>query len=212
MNFLTDIKRAEIVLRAVTNPTKHSFRILRNEAYKLLFKVPGKPFFTKIEDDYPSILCTFLGALRDMKERQVSVDTMATIYELEETLYKKYKALGYFGRDPNAILKESPFKEDHIVAQALESSRCNILRRIQLSCEMFQLRQYLKEDCYIGIVGPQDAGKSTLIKQLWGLDVGVIGYTSHTRTANVFQIPGAKKLKVLLLLLISKYFTFSYST
>ena len=207
MNFLTDIKREARTLRATLKP-----KILRNEARKLLLELSGKTVLTKIEDGYSSVLCTLIGALRDMiDQRQVFVDTMATIYELEETLYIKYKALGYFGRDPNAILKENPFVKDHIVAEALESSRCNILRRIQLSCEMFQLRQYLKEDCYIGIVGPQDAGKSTLIKQLWGLDVGVIGYTSHTKTAKVFQIPGAKKLKVLLLLLISKYLIFSFS-
>ena len=196
MIFLTDKRRASAVIRAVTNPSKHRFRLLRNEAYRVLCKSIGKRF-NQIENDYSSMLCTFIRALRDVNDqREDFQNTMATIYELEETLYNKYKALGYVGKDPNAILNENPFKEEHCLAMALESSQRDILRRIQLSCDLFQLRQYLKEECYIGIVGPQDAGKSTLIKQLWGLDVGVIGYTLHTDTANVFPIPGAKKVKV----------------
>ena len=154
--------------------------------------------FNQIEDNYLSMLCTYISELRDVNNPGIdSEDKTAGIFELEETLCAKYRALGFDGKDVEETLKKDPFKKEKIAADAKDSSKRNILRRIQQSCDLFQLRQYLKEEGYIGVVGPQDAGKSTLIKQLWGLDVGVIGYTSHTNKAKVYQVPGASKVKVI---------------
>ena len=153
--------------------------------------------FNQVEDNYAAMLCMYISELRDANNPRInSEDKMAGIYKLEETLCAKYTALGFEGKDVEEILKKDPFNKEKTAADATDSSKRYILRRIQQSCDLFQLRQYLKEKVYIGVVGPQDAGKSSLIKQLWDFDVGIIGYIAHTYTAKVYQVPGASKLKV----------------
>ena len=149
--------------------------------------------------NYLSVVRSCITNLRCLEaEQQQMVDGLSEIYELEDILYKRFKGLGIEGRSAEDALKEQPFEKsaEYGIYNAYEDSKLSVLKRIQASCDLFKLRQYLSDECYIGVVGPQDAGKSTFINKMWEIDVGPIGYRQHTQTAKVYTIRKAKKMKV----------------
>ena len=158
--------------------------------------------------NYLSVVRSCVTNLRCLEaEQPQKVDGLSEIYELEEVLYKRFDALGIEGRSAEDALKEQPFEKsaEYGIYNAYEESKLSVLKRIQASCDLFKLRQILSAECYIGVVGPQDAGKSTFISKMWEIDVGPIGYRQHTQTAKVYTIPKANKMKV------GKRFNFFYT-
>ena len=97
-----------------------------------------------------------------------------------------------------------PKLSDSIFAHLKEESRAVLENKIKIFMNIHALRELYGKQCYIGFVGPHNAGKSTLLNELWGKNAktGMITHTvepTRYHVANeIFAIdfPGSTSLKV----------------
>ena len=71
--------------------------------------------------------------------------------------------------------------------ECLNESKDLIVYRIRSIIAVHKVRNILAKQCFIGLTGPQNSGKSSLIKSIWNLDV-IVGEFKHTTKATAFQI------------------------
>ncbi|XP_065648208.1 uncharacterized protein LOC101241641 isoform X3 [Hydra vulgaris] len=62
-----------------------------------------------------------------------------------------------------------------------------ILQRIKCIKVIHHIREILSKQCYIGVVGIQNAGKTTLLKKIWGIQ-GEVGMLKHTTKPQTYKI------------------------
>ena len=88
------------------------------------------------------------------------------------------------------------------IERSTESSQAALLRRVDCILIVHRIRCILATQCFIGLVGLQDSGKTTLLNRLWGL-MGTTGLFSHTdvpvmhritNKVNVVDFPGSNSL------------------
>ncbi|CAH1778553.1 unnamed protein product [Owenia fusiformis] len=72
--------------------------------------------------------------------------------------------------------------------QLTKKSKKDISDRINMCLSVHKIRQVLSRACCVCVVGTQDAGKSTTIKEVWGVDVENIGLSVHTTKATLYSI------------------------
>ena len=75
------------------------------------------------------------------------------------------------------------------IEKSTENSKLNILRRIECIEIIHKIRNILATQCFIGLVGLQDSGKTTLINKIWGYH-GKTGLFSHTEVPVLHQVTG----------------------
>lgn len=61
------------------------------------------------------------------------------------------------------------------------------IKRIECIQAIHEIRRLMAEQCYIGIVGMQDAGKTTLINKIWGVG-GKTGHFNHTMVPVIYEV------------------------
>ena len=83
-----------------------------------------------------------------------------------------------------------------------EQSKTDLLQRIECIEAVHNIRNILATQCFIGLVGLQDSGKTTLLNKVWGFH-GKTGLFSHTdfpvvhqvtRKVHVIDFPGSNSL------------------
>jgi len=88
------------------------------------------------------------------------------------------------------------------IEKSTEESKESILRRIACIEAVHRIRCILVKECFIGLVGLQDSGKTTLLNKVWGLH-GSTGLFAHTdvpvmhritNKVNVIDFPGSNSL------------------
>jgi len=88
------------------------------------------------------------------------------------------------------------------IERSTESSQAALLRRVDCIVIVHRIRCILATQCFIGLVGLQDSGKTTLLNKLWGM-MGTTGLFSHTdvpvmhritNKVNVVDFPGSNSL------------------
>ncbi|XP_019639091.1 PREDICTED: uncharacterized protein LOC109481058 [Branchiostoma belcheri] len=131
-------------------------------------------------------------------KREVSCGTDdGTVYNLERALYKKYKGLEFLNKDTDEILKHKPFKGSKKLQNATKKSQKEALRRCQMACDLFEIRQHLRRSCFVGLFGPQNAGKSTLIEKVWDVAVPEKGYRVHTTVPRLYKARGTDRMVII---------------
>ncbi|XP_035687455.1 uncharacterized protein LOC118423419 [Branchiostoma floridae] len=161
-------------------------------------------YFIEVERNYKGVLRALLEELpfvndasteNSIHDQSLSDD----VYCLESALMTKYKMLGFLDSDIDAIIKTTPFKSSRggKLTNATLESQLDALRRCQMTCDLFRIRQLLMKTCFVGLIGPQDAGKSTLIKTLWGIDeLKDIGFQKHTKTPVLYKARGTERMVI----------------
>ncbi|XP_019634478.1 PREDICTED: uncharacterized protein LOC109477558 [Branchiostoma belcheri] len=161
-------------------------------------------FFAKVESNYKGVLKSLieeLPSVQDVEEENSIRDRALDddVYSLESALMTKYEMLGCLDKDFDSIAKRHPFKTTwgKKLGRATKGSQQEAVRRCQMTCDLFRLRQLLMKTCFVGLIGPQDAGKTTLIKTLWGLEeVKDIGFQEHTKTAVLYKARGTERMVI----------------
>ncbi|KAI8508341.1 hypothetical protein Bbelb_134400 [Branchiostoma belcheri] len=161
-------------------------------------------FFTNVERNYKGVLKTLieeLPSVQDVNEENSIRDRALDddVYSLESALMTKYEMLGCLDKDFDYIAKLHPFKTTwgKKLGTATKGSQQEAVRRCQMTCDLFRLRQLLMKTCFVGLIGPQDAGKTTLIKTLWGLEeVKDIGFQKHTKTAVLYKARDTERMVI----------------
>ena len=110
-----------------------------------------------------------------------------------------FQMLGCLDQDFDYIAKCHPFESTwgKKIGTATKESQQEAVRRCQMTCDLFRVRQLLMKTCFVGLIGPQDAGKTTLIKTLWGMEeVKDIGFQKHTKTPVLYKARGTERMVV----------------
>ena len=75
-----------------------------------------------------------------------------------------------------------------------ETCKEELTKRIEAIKQMHELREQLAKQCFIGVIGPQDAGKSTFLNQMWNCHAQT-GINRHTTKPTLYDIND--KIKVI---------------
>ena len=73
------------------------------------------------------------------------------------------------------------------IEKSTEQSKCDLLKRIDCIEIVHKIRNILATQCFIGLVGLQDSGKTTLLNKIWGFH-GSTGLFTHTDVPVLHQI------------------------
>eukprot|EP00058_Branchiostoma_floridae_P004099 XP_002589587.1 hypothetical protein BRAFLDRAFT_81557 [Branchiostoma floridae] len=119
------------------------------------------------------------------------------VYTLERALYRKFTDLDFLNRSEDAIMGINPFRASEKLKDATEESQKEALRRCQMACDLFEIRQHLRKSCFVGLFGPQNGGKSTLIQTVWGVTVPDRGYLEHTTDPNLYKANGTSRMVII---------------
>ena len=79
------------------------------------------------------------------------------------------------------------FFEECSISRSTRKSKEKVMKRIKAIYIIHRIREIFSQQCFIGFVGLQDAGKTTLIKKIWNAG-GKSGYFSHTVRPELYQI------------------------
>ncbi|XP_035687454.1 uncharacterized protein LOC118423418 [Branchiostoma floridae] len=161
-------------------------------------------YFTDVERNYKGVLKMLieeLPSVQDVNEENSIRDKALDddVYSLESALMTKYEMLGCLDQDFDHIAKIHPFESTwgKTLSTATKESQREAVRRCQMTCDLFRIRQLLMKTCFVGLIGPQDSGKTTLIKTLWGMEeVKDIGFQKHTETAVLYKARGTERMVI----------------
>ncbi|XP_078618266.1 uncharacterized protein LOC144885927 [Branchiostoma floridae x Branchiostoma japonicum] len=120
-----------------------------------------------------------------------------TVYGLERALYTKYEGLGYLNKPVKEVMEEKPFEDSPKLKSANKKSQEEALRRCQMACDLFEIRQLLRKSCFVGLIGPQNSGKSTLIEKTWGVSVKERGFQTHTLSPDLYKAKGTDRMVII---------------
>lgn len=74
-----------------------------------------------------------------------------------------------------------------ILSNCTQKSKNIIHKRIEAVMKIHNIREIFAKQCFIGVVGIQDAGKTTLVRNIWGVGRKT-GILSHTDVPLVYEI------------------------
>ncbi|XP_066273201.1 uncharacterized protein [Branchiostoma lanceolatum] len=94
-------------------------------------------------------------------------------------------------------MKQKPFEASKMLKNATKKSQKEALRRCQMTCDLFEIRQHLRKSCFVGLFGPQNAGKSTFIEKVWDVVVPEKGYRAHTTTPRLYKARGTDRMVII---------------
>lgn len=133
-----------------------------------LFKVWSE----RVKDTNPELL-----------QRVSDLSNDDTVYSNEKALLLMYdKGLGI-----------SCFEKSGL-DQCTEQSKQDLIKRIECIEIVHKIRDILASQCFIGLVGLQDSGKTTLLNKIWGFH-GSTGLFKHTDVPVMHQV--TKKLHII---------------
>ena len=93
------------------------------------------------------------------------------MYNLEKALFLMYDP--EFGKETF---------DDCLLKDLCDSCKNELMKRIKCIIPMHKLREAIATQCFIGVIGPQDAGKSTFLNKMWncGAETGLLHHTDKT--------------------------------
>ena len=136
------------------------------------------------ESNYKNALKWILQELFRSKENTLDGATKTKVNDLidKDDTYSQEKATLLLGTDD--LLKS--FKNCSI-EKCTEYSKDEVRKRVITIKSIHRIREIFSQQCFIGIVGLQDAGKTTLVKKIWGAG-GKTGYFSHADRPKLDQV------------------------
>ena len=141
----------------------------------------------QLVDSNYRIALRFIGQ-KLLEAQQESLGTTVKA-EISNLLYKQdflsnEKALIRLA--PKTMLGTELF-ENCIISKSTTWSKEEIIKRIKVIQSIHKIREIFSQQCFIGVVGLQDAGKTTLVRKIWNVS-GESGYFTHTKHAKLYQI------------------------
>ncbi|XP_019617193.1 PREDICTED: uncharacterized protein LOC109464622 [Branchiostoma belcheri] len=155
--------------------------------------------FRDYEQNYKAILRMLIEELSEKPSKQKG-DADAddgTVYSLERALYTKYKGRGFLNKTVDEVMDQEPFKGSPKLKKATKKSQKEALRRCQMACDLFEIRRHVQKSCFVGLFGPQNAGKSTLIEKTWGVKVKERGFQIHTWSPDLYKAEGTDRMVII---------------
>ena len=73
------------------------------------------------------------------------------------------------------------------IEKCTKYSQDEVRKRVKTIRSIHKIREIFSQQCFIGIVSLQDAGKTTLVKKIWGVGTKT-GYFSHTDGPKLYQV------------------------
>ena len=136
------------------------------------------------ESNYKNALKWILQELFRAKEKTLDEATKTKLNDLidKNDTYSQEKATLLLASDD--LLNS--FKNCSI-EKCTEYSKDEVRKRVKTIRSIHKIREIFSRQCFIGIVGLQDAGKTTLVKKIWGVG-GKTGYFSHTDGPKLYQV------------------------
>ena len=136
------------------------------------------------DSNYKNALNFIVQELFKAQQKSLDAASKAEITDLldQENIFSKEKALIRLA--PNSMLE--PFG-DCSISKSTKKSKEEVMKRIKAIQSIHRIREIFSQQCFIGVVGLQDAGKTTLIKKIWNVG-GKSGYFSHTDVPKLYQI------------------------
>ena len=123
---------------------------------------------------------------------------------LSDTLKKETTDLideDNFFSNEKALIRLAPKKkletaifEKCIISNSTRKSKEEVIKRIKAIHSIHKIRKIFSQQCFIGVVGLQDAGKTTLVNKIWNVGEKA-GYFNHTKRPELHQI--TQKLQVI---------------
>ena len=88
------------------------------------------------------------------------------------------------------------------IEKSNEKSKMDLLKRIDCIEIVHKIRNILATQCFIGLVGLQDSGKTTLLNKIWGFSqrIGMFSHTDYpvlhqiTNKVHIIDFPGSNSL------------------
>ncbi|XP_078657432.1 uncharacterized protein LOC144903306 [Branchiostoma floridae x Branchiostoma belcheri] len=146
------------------------------------------------EAGYKAILRMLIEELPSKQRWDTNAED-ETVYGLERALHTKYKGLGFLNKTVDEVMDEEPFEDSPKLKDATKESQKEALRRCQMSCDLFEIRQHMQKSCFVGLIGPQNAGKSTLIEKTWGVKVTESwSFMTHT---HLYRAKGTDRMVII---------------
>ena len=136
------------------------------------------------ESNYKNALKWILQELFRSKENTLDGATKTKVNDLidKDDTYSQEKATLLLATDD--LLKS--FKNCSI-EKCTTYSQDEVRKRVKTIRSIHKIREIFSQQCFIGIVSLQDAGKTTLVKKIWGVG-GKAGYFSHTDGPKLYQV------------------------
>ncbi|XP_078699934.1 uncharacterized protein LOC144926786 [Branchiostoma floridae x Branchiostoma belcheri] len=107
------------------------------------------------------------------------------------------KGLEFLNKDIDVISGHKPFQGSKMLKNATEMSQREALRHCQMACDLFEIRQHMQKSCFVGLFGPQNAGKSTLIEKVWDVAVPEKGFRAHTTVPRLYKARGTDRMVII---------------
>ena len=136
------------------------------------------------DSNYKNALNFIVQELFKAQQKSLDATSKAEITDLldQENIFSKEKAL--IRLVPNNMLESFG---DCSISKSTKKSKEEVIKRIKAIQSIHRIREIFSQQCFIGVVGLQDAGKTTLIKKIWNVG-GKSGYFSHTDVPRLYQI------------------------
>jgi len=141
----------------------------------------------KITNNYLEALQIFLDEINI--EGQKAAEIESKIFVLEKEIYKRWEKLGALHKNTEDILTLSPFIQNGKFNKATQDCQKTLINRIEAICYLHEIRKIIIRSPCIGLVGEQNTGKTTLVKEAFKVEVdqNEIGMNQHTNKATLYQ-------------------------
>lgn len=141
-----------------------------------------------MDENYERVLAWMTETL--MKKNRNSTNGITSNVLLEVSDLRNEKSL--YNREKALLLMIDPqLGTDNFIgcdiSECTKKSQKLAIKRIGCIRAIHEIRSLMAEQCYIGIVGMQDAGKTTLINSIWGVD-GETGHFKHTTAPVIYEV------------------------
>ena len=145
------------------------------------------------DSNYKNALNFIVQELLKAQNESLSDKLKAEIIDLidEDNFFSNEKALIRLA--PKKKLETEIF-EKCIIGKSTRKSKEEVIKRIKAIQCIHRIRKIFSQQCFIGVVGLQDAGKTTLVKKIWNVGEKA-GYFNHTKRPELHQI--TQKLQVI---------------
>ena len=136
--------------------------------------------------NYKNALNFIVQELNQAQQKSLGATAIAEITDLldEDNFFSIEKAVTKLA--PQERLETEIF-EKSILSNATDKSKKEVIKRIKAIQSIHRIREIFSQQCFIGVVGLQDAGKTTLIKKIWNVG-DKSGYFAHTKRPELYQI------------------------
>ena len=141
------------------------------------------------DSNYKNALNFIVQELFKAQQNFLSAEATAAITDLrdEDNFFSKEKALIRLIESFELGNKKLECFEGCIISKSTDASKEGVVKRIKAIKSINKIREIFSQQCFIGVVGLQDAGKTTLIKKIWNVGEES-GYFNHTNRPEIFQI------------------------